>query len=702
VKYWVHERYNEKRFAILHKSTCKFCSDEKILLQNSKNNVNDRWHGGFDSLKDALDFAASIENCQIYQCKVCNPIDQAQGSYDDIGLALHDTKTLTIVENGTSKVVSNIPDMDFFKEIKSKFPNAYLDGAKLVLPGITLNDLQERFPTLTESMLRSRFSGVAFNAPKIDFRTIKQAFPSAYLDDDRLILPETDFDKLKSRFPELTQDALKAKFPSVVYNAPRVDFNTLKSKFPNIYMNGARLVLPNTTFADLKSKFPYITMDALKERFKEISFNASDIDYKTLKEKFPNIYLKEGTLYLPNLTFSDLKQKFPDLTMEALRDRFPNIVFGEEKKKKKSGIWGLILGILALLILIALLIWLTRFSSCNLFNTANSNGTTTTTTNKTASATTTSKPNSAVAVPTFDQIKAKFPDATNANGTLTLPSASFDDLKAQFPDLTLDALKSKFPKVVFGKDSPNNTTAANTTAAPNTTAATTTTTTTTTTQNTTAAPNTTQANTGAPTFDQIKAAFPDATLTTTTKLTLPTASFEDLKAKFPGLTMDQLLAAFPNVEFGKSSTGTFSAGSFTTTANLNFRTAPDMNNTPITVIPRGTSVQAIGQEGDWVQVAYNGTIGYCNINYLTQNGMWVGTAVNKPAAGETETTGNITASDNNSVTINGENIPINSGAKIQMYSNGTVGNTSAGNLAGANGVVVKDASGKTSNILIVK
>lgn len=712
MRYWVHERYNEKRFVILHKSTCKFCSDEKITLQNSKNNVNDKWHGGFESLRDALDFATSIDDCKIYQCKVCDPLGQNQDQSDDIGLALQDTRNLTIMENGGSKVIPSntstdipivtasinpsankqIPDIDFFKEIKSEFPNAYLDEGKLVLPGITLNDLQQKFPDLTQEIIKSKFLGVAFNAPKIDFRTLKQAFPDIYLDEDKLILPGLDFETLKSKFPELTQAALKAKFPSVVYNAPKVDFNTLKEKFPNIYMNGAKLILPTITYAALKSKFPYLTIDALKDKFREISFNASDIDYKTLKEKFPDIYLKEGTLYLPGLTFSDLKQKFPDLTMEALKNNFPNIVFGEDKKK--NGIFKLLLPLLGLVLLILLIMWLMRSCNGEGENSLNNN-----TSNSTISQ---SQGNSSKI--NFSDIKEKFPDATLFDGKLTLPTASFDDLNHEFPDVTLEDLNDKFSAIEFGKDSPNNTSVnaasnADDTKAEDTTEST-----------TSEEDNSEEDNSDKPgsqiTFDDIQAAFPDATFDRN-KLVLPSISFDELKAEFPNLTIEKLKASFPHVVFGKANESTYCIYPFTTTENLNFREKAATDNVPLDVIPRGRTVIGLEEDGDWVRVAYNGEIGYCNLNYLTKHEEWIVTDIDKPLEGQTEIAGKITASDATSITINGERIFIELISEVRLYSYADntltkVKLTRDQNLTGGIGIVVKDENSKTTDILVIK
>ena len=63
----------------------------------------------------------------------------------------------------------------------------------------------------------------------------------------------------------------------------------------------------------------------------------------------------------------------------------------------------------------------------------------------------------------------------------------------------------------------------------------------------------------------------------------------------------------------------FSAGKATTTADwLNFRAAPDMSGRVIDMIPCGSEVEILEEQGDWCRISWNGVTGYVYSQYLHQ------------------------------------------------------------------------------------
>ncbi|MCL2323885.1 MAG: hypothetical protein FWC47_17485 [Oscillospiraceae bacterium] len=171
---------------------------------------------------------------------------------------------------------------------------------------------------------------------------------------------------------------------------------------------------------------------------------------------------------------------------------------------------------------------------------------------------------------TFDTIKAAFPNATYVNGILTLPTTSYDELKKKFSNATPETLRSKFFYVAFGKMGPIDIKEIKT-AFPDASDANKKLTLPTANLNDflnkfpDANISGLKAKFGDVAFASkpedlsyatLKELFPN-TRYENNKLILPDASFKDLKAKFTTLTAASLKAKFPNVEFGKMSDYTF-------------------------------------------------------------------------------------------------------------------------------------------------
>lgn len=58
-----------------------------------------------------------------------------------------------------------------------------------------------------------------------------------------------------------------------------------------------------------------------------------------------------------------------------------------------------------------------------------------------------------------------------------------------------------------------------------------------------------------------------------------------------------------------------------TSANLNLRSGPSTSYQILTTIPAGTSIEmAENRDGAWIEIYYNGKIGYVSSKYLTSRG----------------------------------------------------------------------------------
>ncbi|NLB20457.1 MAG: SH3 domain-containing protein [Clostridium sp.] len=60
----------------------------------------------------------------------------------------------------------------------------------------------------------------------------------------------------------------------------------------------------------------------------------------------------------------------------------------------------------------------------------------------------------------------------------------------------------------------------------------------------------------------------------------------------------------------------FQSSKMVTTANLNMRIGPSINDKIIRTLPRGTEVSVISTSNGWAKVNYSGSVGYCSLNYL--------------------------------------------------------------------------------------
>ncbi|MDR2714432.1 MAG: SH3 domain-containing protein [Coriobacteriales bacterium] len=510
---------------------------------------------------------------------------------------------LICMTEGTCDI--SLPDADVktinaeLDALKLRIPDARIEGGKLVLPSLSLADFKTKFPDISLDALIATFGGVEFVTPK----DILSDFE----------LPGIDI-----------------KTPKVGINAPDFNFDMLKAAFPGIALKGGKLVLPaGLSLAAIQAKFPGITLDALKAKFGDIEFpdvglpnvgihapkvnvGLPDISFDALKAAFPGIALKGGKLVLPaGLSLAALQAKFPGITLDALKAKFGDISIegpdvhlpdadislkhsSRKKKKFPFGWLWIALALLALALILGLIFGLQKCNSDSVSITP-------------PQVTTPSAPQ--VGTLSFDEIKAAFPAATFEGGKLVLPGISFDDFKLKFPQFKTEAdLRAIFPDVTFNAPLPGPTL----------------------------------------TFDEVKAAFPSATLEGG-KLLLPGVSFEDFKAQFPQIkTESDLTANFPHVVFNApgaepatpaapapaepatpaapaqpaASDGV--AGQYTTTASkLNFRSGAGMDQKVLALIPQGTTLTVTGAASagsPWYKTTYNGVEGFVHSDWLKKIG----------------------------------------------------------------------------------
>ncbi|MCL1891294.1 MAG: SH3 domain-containing protein [Coriobacteriia bacterium] len=664
MKYWVFESFSKKERATLHRETCEYCNEGRGFANTDTDGIYGKWHGPFATCEEAYRFADSFENRVAHFCLIC----MTEGTCD-ISLPDADVKTINA-------------ELD---ALKLRIPDARIEGGKLVLPSLSLADFKAKFPDISLDALIATFGGVEFvtpkdilsdfelpglsasmpgvgvslpgvdikapkigiNAPDFNFDMLKAAFPGIKLGGGKLVLPAgLSLAAIQAKFPGITLDALKAKFgdvefpgvgmpnidikaPKVGIGLPDISFDALKAAFPGIALKGGKLVLPaGLSLAALQAKFPDITLDALKAKFGDIEFpdvglpnvgihapkvnvGLPDISFDALKAAFPGIALKGGKLVLPaGLSLAALQAKFPGITLDALKAKFGDIsIEGPDvhlpdadlslraprikKKKFPFGWLWIALALLALALILGLIFGLQKCNSDSVSITP-------------PQVTTPSAPQ--VGTLSFDEIKAVFPDATFEGGKLVLPGISFEAFKARFPQFETEAdLRAIFPDVTFNAALPG--------------------------------PKLT--------FDEVKAAFPAATLEGG-KLLLPGVSFEDFKAQFPQIkTEADLTANFPHVVFNAAvapaepatpaapaptepaapaqpaaSDGV--AGQYTTTATkLNFRSGPGMDQEVLALIPKGTTLTVTGAASagsPWYKTTYNGVEGYVHSDWLKKIG----------------------------------------------------------------------------------
>lgn len=74
-KFLVYEHWTAEQKAVVHKSTCGHANEahQRIEDQWLRNNhaPNDRWFGYFESLNEAISFAALLPNRQFRMCSHC-------------------------------------------------------------------------------------------------------------------------------------------------------------------------------------------------------------------------------------------------------------------------------------------------------------------------------------------------------------------------------------------------------------------------------------------------------------------------------------------------------------------------------------------------------------------------------------------------------------------------------------------------------
>jgi len=60
MKHYVYENWTAEDKAVIHRGSCGYCNDGKGCHENPLGDLNGKWHGPFDSLKEAERGAAGM------------------------------------------------------------------------------------------------------------------------------------------------------------------------------------------------------------------------------------------------------------------------------------------------------------------------------------------------------------------------------------------------------------------------------------------------------------------------------------------------------------------------------------------------------------------------------------------------------------------------------------------------------------------
>lgn len=92
----------------------------------------------------------------------------------------------------------------------------------------------------------------------------------------------------------------------------------------------------------------------------------------------------------------------------------------------------------------------------------------------------------------------------------------------------------------------------------------------------------------------------------------------DIASLLSALSGFQMSVTEDGIQIDSGEDGTGKTGTVTTNGgNLNVRTGAGLDNTAFTQLPNGTTVEVIGENGDWIQILLPERVGYVHSDYLT-------------------------------------------------------------------------------------
>ena len=110
-------------------------------MGGDRDGVDGQWSGGFDTLREAVDFAKTTPDEEPRFCIHCRP-DMAEASVPP----------------------AFKPGKVDFDTLRGEFEDVYMKGRTLFLPGLTFDDMQAKIPSLRRQALKGSFHKVVFNA----------------------------------------------------------------------------------------------------------------------------------------------------------------------------------------------------------------------------------------------------------------------------------------------------------------------------------------------------------------------------------------------------------------------------------------------------------------------------------------------------------------------------------------------------------
>ncbi len=71
--FYISENWRAEKKAVIHRGECGHCNNGEGTGRNIRGNENCKWHGPFGSYEEVREFAESLKDREVRDCKKCRP-----------------------------------------------------------------------------------------------------------------------------------------------------------------------------------------------------------------------------------------------------------------------------------------------------------------------------------------------------------------------------------------------------------------------------------------------------------------------------------------------------------------------------------------------------------------------------------------------------------------------------------------------------
>ncbi|MCL1791493.1 MAG: LysM peptidoglycan-binding domain-containing protein [Peptococcaceae bacterium] len=322
MNYWIYEVFNQKKPLLIHKADCRYCRDGEGLKDGNQDGVNGQWHGSFDTVDAAWEFAKSIKDRETRFCMSCSRKQADEYAVVDIDFP-------------DGEIIADQPDVKLEPEVET------VVEAKTVAVAATetVAAAEAKAKAVVEAVVEAK----AATKPEVEVKPETEAITESDSKPDAETDAEDDTE-VDAEFVTLAKADSKAKKKSSVgcfillvlglVLVALLVFWLFKSCSQQPSTSGDDLQPPvSTESTEPESGAPSTEPESGTPSTEPESGTPSTEpesgapSFADIKAAFPNATLVDGVPSIPDITLADMQAKFPGITLDALQEQYPGFEF---------------------------------------------------------------------------------------------------------------------------------------------------------------------------------------------------------------------------------------------------------------------------------------------------------------------------------------------------------------------------------------